>query len=50
MHRKACAERYLLEEVFALGFRESSRVPFSELTGVLPGSLLKKEPSNTSAQ
>ena len=32
---------------FALGFRESSRVPLSELTGVLPGFLLKKESSNT---
>ena len=33
-----------------ISFRKSSRVQLSELTGVLQGSLLKKESSNTSAQ
>ena len=33
-----------------ISFRDSSRVQLSESTGVLQGSLLKKESSNTSAQ
>ena len=35
---------------FRLGFCESSHVQLSKFTGVLQGSLLKKESSNTSAQ
>ena len=33
-----------------IDFHESSCVQLSELTGMLQGSLLKKESSNTSAQ